>query len=120
MFGINLFSRVKPIINTVYSTVASVFVATNSTSQEVTPDSAMKFTTIYSCVKVLSESVATLPLYLYQETKNKRNKQTNKLTRLLDNPNRFMSSFDFKSMVIVDLCLRGNSYWQIVRNKGLS
>lgn len=119
MFGINLFSRVKPIINTVYSTVASVFVATNSTSQEVTPDSAMKFTTIYSCVKVLSESVATLPLYLYQETKNKRNKQTNKLTRLLDNPNRFMSSFDFKSMVIVDLCLRGNSYWQIVRNKGL-
>ena len=120
MFGLsNLFSRAKPIINTVYSTVASVFVATGSTSQEVNPDSAMKFTTIYSCVKVLSESVATLPLYLYQETKDKRTKQSNKLTKILDNPNRFMSSYDFKSMVMVDLCLQGNSYWQIVRNKAL-
>lgn len=120
MFGLtNLFSRAKPIINTVYSTVASVFVATGSTSQEVNADSAMKFTTVYSCVKVLSESVAILPLYLYQETKDKRKKQTNKLTKILDNPNKFMSCYDFKSMLMVDLELRGNSYWQIVRNKGL-
>ena len=118
MFGF-FQQRVKTIINTVYSTVASVFVATGTTSQEVTPDSAMKFTTTYSCIKVLSEGVATLPLYLYQETKNKRNRQINKLTKLLDNPNNFMSNFDFKSMIMVDLGLRGNSYWQIVRNKAL-
>lgn len=111
-----IFSRTKPIVNNVYSTVASVFIANNSTSKDVTPDTAMKFTTIYTCVKVLSESIATLPIHLYEEKKNKRERLDNAITRRLENPNKFMSEFDFKSMIAVDSCLFGNSYWQITKN----
>lgn len=111
----NFFKRAKEIIPSNYS-IASIFSPVSGLSQNVNDTTAMKFTTVYSCVKILSESVATLPLNLYQEKGTKREKLDNKLTKLLARPNAFTTEFDFKSSIMIDLGLRGNSYWQIVRN----
>jgi HK97 family phage portal protein len=116
MFNIlSAFRKAKAIIPSNYS-IATLFSPVSGLSQIVTDDSAMKFTTIYSCVKVLSESLATLPLNLYNEKGGKREKLNNKLTKALKRPNSFTTDFDFKSSIMVDLALRGNSYWQVVRS----
>ena len=112
----SLFSRASAIVPSTTYQVASIFAPTAGQSQSVTDTNAMNITTVYACVKVLSEAVSTLPLNLYQDKQGKKEKLYNKLAAKLLRPNSFMTDFDFKSSMMVDLCLRGNSYWQIVTN----
>ena len=116
MFNIfNAFRKSTPIIPSNFS-IASIFAPVSGLSQSVNTDNALKMTTVYACVKVLSESVSTLPLTLFSQNKSKKEKIDSKLTKLLQKPNSFMTDFDFKSAIMVDLALRGNSYWQLVKN----
>lgn len=109
------FFRSKPIVNNSGMTSTSFFM-NSGYAETVTPDTALNITTVYACVKVLSESVATLPLALYQKKQNKKEKLSNKLTKKLKKPNAFMTDYDMKTAIMTDLCLNGNSFWQIVRN----
>ena len=79
----------------------------------------MQMTAVYSCVRILSEAVAGLPLHLYKYTDSDGKALTHDhpLYRLLhDEPNPEMSSFVFRETLITHLLLWGNAYAQIIRN----
>jgi len=74
---------------------------------------------VYSCVRILSEAVAGLPLHLYQYTdkSSKEKAVENPLYFLLhDEPNTEMTSFVFRETLMTHLLLWGNAYSQIIRN----
>jgi HK97 family phage portal protein len=87
--------------------------------QSVNERSAMQMSAVYACVRILAESVASLPLHFYQytDTGGKEKAVNHPLYRLLhDEPNPEMSSFSFRETLMTHLLLWGNAYAQIVRN----
>lgn len=81
--------------------------------------SAMQMTAVYSCVRILAEAVAGLPLHLYRykEDGGKEKAIYHPLYLLLhDEPNPEMSSFVFRETLMTHLLLWGNAYAQIIRN----
>ncbi|MCR0502932.1 phage portal protein [[Clostridium] innocuum] len=76
-------------------------------------------TAVYSCVRILSEAVAGLPLHLYKynDSGGKEKALDHPLYFLLhDEPNPEMSSFVFRETLMTHLLLWGNAYSQIIRN----
>lgn len=95
------------------------FMGSSTSGKRVNERSAMQMTAVYSCVRILSEAVAGLPLHLYQYTdKGSREKAVdNPLYFLLhDEPNTEMTSFVFRETLMTHLLLWGNAYSQIIRN----
>ena len=71
----------------------------SSAGKMVNERSAMQMTAVYSCVRILAEAVASLPLHFYKYTGNgsKEKAIENPLYHLLhDEPNPEMSSFIFR------------------------
>ncbi len=73
---------------------------------------------MYACVRVIAETVASLPLHLYQVTDTGSEKAgKHPLYRLLhDEPNDEMTSFVLRETMLSHLLLWGNAYCQIIRN----
>lgn len=95
------------------------FFGGSSSGKAVNERSAMQMTAVYSCVRVLSEAVAGLPLHVYRygEDGNTEKALTHPLYRLLhDEPNAEMTSFNFRETLMGHLLLYGNAYAQIIRN----
>ena len=91
-----------------------------STSGKVVNErTAMQMTAVYSCVRILSEAIAGLPLFLYKygEDGSKEKYLDHPLWRVLhDEPNPEMTSFVFRETMMNHLLLSGNAYAQIIRN----
>ena len=95
------------------------FMGSSASGKRVNERSAMQMTAVYSCVRILSEAVAGLPLHLYQYTDrgSKEKAADNPLYFLLhDEPNTEMTSFVFRETLMTHLLLWGNAYSQIIRN----
>lgn len=72
-----------------------------------------------ACVRILSESIAGLPVHLYRyvDSGSKQKALEHPLYRLLhDEPNPEMTSFVFRETLMTHLLLWGNAYAQIIRN----
>lgn len=85
----------------------------------ITPDNAMQLSAVYACVRVVAETVASLPLMVYQHTKDggKEVKPKHSLYPILhDAPNSIQTSFEHREMYMGHTLLRGNSYDYISRN----
>jgi HK97 family phage portal protein len=115
----NLFkARDKPENRTSGSSYSFLFGGTTS-GKLVNERTAMQMTAVYSCVRILAEAVAGLPLHLYQYTDSggKEKALNHSLYFLLhDEPNPEMSSFVFRETLMTHLLLWGNAYAQIIRN----
>ena len=97
----------------------SFFMGGSASGKQVNERTSMQMTAVYSCVRILSEAVASLPLnvYRYTETGGKEKAFDHPLYRLLhDEPNPEMSSFIFRETLMTHLLLWGNAYAQIIRN----
>ncbi|MBQ1362945.1 MAG: phage portal protein [Oscillospiraceae bacterium] len=96
------------------------FLLGGSTSgKAVTERSAMQMTAVYSCVRILAEAIAGLPLHLYtyKDDGGKEKAIGHPLYLLMhDEPNPEMSSFVFRETLMTHLLLWGNAYAQIIRN----
>ena len=95
------------------------FMGNSTSGKRVNERSAMQMTAVYSCVRILSEAVAGLPLHLYQYTdkSSKEKAVENPLYFILhDEPNTEMTSFVFRETLMTHLLLWGNAYSQIIRN----
>ena len=90
----------------------------SDSGEVITPYTAMMVSTVAACVKTISESIASLPLVIYERSNNGRQVAYNHaLYHLLaDSPNEEMSAFTFWEWVTVSLCLHGNGYAQIQRD----
>ena len=112
-------SRDKPENRTAGSAYA-FYMGGTTAGKTVTERSAMQMTAVYSCVRILAEAVAGLPLHLYKYTDGggKEKALDHPLYRLLhDEPNPEMSSFVFRETLMTHLLLWCKAYAQVIRNR---
>lgn len=88
-----------------------------TSGKNVNEITAMQTTAVYACVRILAESIAGLPLHVYQYKGNgKERVPSHPLYFLLhDAPNSEMTSFVFRETLMTHLLLWGNAYAQILR-----
>lgn len=87
----------------------------SSAGINVTPEEAIKLSAVHCCVKILSEAVAQLPIYLYRQIdeNSKAQARDNPLYNLLlKRPNPLMSASVFKRTMMWNLLCDGNAYAQ--------
>ena len=86
--------------------------------QMITPDSAMRISTVYACVKVIAETIASLPLFLYKRLPDggKEPATDHYLFPLIhDRISEELTNYEFFEMVLTFLCLNGNSLgWKMM------
>jgi HK97 family phage portal protein len=96
------------------------FFGGTTSGKAVTERSAMQMTAVYSCVRILSEAIAGLPLHLYTIRRGRQQGKSDidhpLYTLLHDEPNPEMTSFVFRETLMTHLLLWGNAYAQIIRN----
>ena len=94
------------------------FFGPTPSSKTVNERTAMATSAVYACVRVISETIASLPLHVYQRVGQGKEKAVEHgLYYLLhDEPNPEMTSFVFRETLIGHLLLWGNAYAQIIRD----
>ncbi len=111
-------SRDKP-KNRTAGSAYSFFLGNSTSGKRVNEKSSMQLTAVYSCVRILAETMASLPLNLYErkEKGSKEKAYEHPLYFILhDEPNPEMTSFAFRETLMTHLLLWGNAYAQIIRN----
>lgn len=86
-----------------------------SSGEVVNEETAMKMAAVYACIRLLSQSVAKLPLHVYNNKGGKKIKdERHAVTQLLETrPNPYMTPFDFKMTMETHRQLYGNAYAEI-------
>ena len=84
----------------------------------VSPSTALTFSAVWAAMRLLSESISSLPIGVYKKDKNgDKIEQINELSYLLKyQPNTYQNKIGFLEKVMMDLLCNGNSYVRIVRN----
>ena len=87
----------------------------NPNGAAMTPESALGITAYYSGVTTIAQTLAQLPLILYERIdKGKRRATDRQLYSMLhDEPNEYMTSFTFREILQGHLLTRGNAYAEI-------
>lgn len=86
---------------------------TSTSGKSVTVDGAIRLSTVWACVRLLSESVSTLPMKLYRRMPDgsRQAAKDHPLYRVLcRSPNAEMTPQRFMLMVVASICLRGNAF----------
>jgi HK97 family phage portal protein len=88
-----------------------------TTPQHISPEKAMRISAVYSCLKVLSETIMTLPCNLQKVTgDSSETLHADSLHRLFAyKPNDLMTAAEFWAFQVIAICLEGNAYNYIVR-----
>jgi len=83
----------------------------------VTFDSAMQLSAVWACVKLLAETVASLPVNVYKTGENDRVlAPQNHIARLFaDKVNKYQTKVEFFETVVLNLVTHGNAYCVIER-----
>ena len=102
-----------------FANLSSILGGTASvTGKIVNPSTALQLTAVYACIRLLSETFASLPAILYRRLE--RGKE-----RAIDHPlyfvlhniaNKEMTSVEFRSTMMAHVLLWGHAYAEIVRN----
>jgi len=114
----------KPIINVSWrsaesdgSTFADILGSGGGTKSGVKVDEeiALTFSAVWACVRILSETIASLPLGVFKRTNDGRELLlAHPVYHLLHNePNQFMTSFMFRETIMAFVVLWGNGYAKI-------
>ncbi len=79
----------------------------------VSPETAMTVSAVYACVLIIAQNVAQLPLIIYErgsDDKGKNRLPDHPLAKLLKRPNFWQTPYEFWSMMVGHVVLRGNAY----------
>lgn len=85
----------------------------------VTENTALGSTAIWAGVRIISESIASIPLGVFErrDDDGRDIRRDHLLHRILHNsPNPMLTALEFREMQMMNLLLSGNSYAEIVRN----
>ncbi len=87
-------------------------------SNTISPQTAMQLTTVFSCNRVIAETISSISLDVYEKIEGGKAKATGfSLYNILKyKPNPNMTSVMWREMIVQDLNLKGNHYSQIIRN----
>lgn len=91
-----------------------------SSASTVTFDSGMQLSGVWSCVKLISETVASLPLTIYENTPEGRKKADLLPLTLLFNGkvNKNQNKIEFFETLLLNLIVHGNAYCIIQKTAG--
>lgn len=83
----------------------------------VTEESILLLTAAWSCMRILSETVGTLPWAVYRKDSsgNATRDDEHWLARLLHQPNQFMTEVEYREALTMNLCMNGNAYSWVER-----
>jgi HK97 family phage portal protein len=99
--------------------VAPLLVRSASFGASISPANAMKVGDVFAAVRVLADSVSSLPLHTYRKVGESRQRVTGgSLYDLLENPAPATTQSDFLSLTMVHLCAYGNCYLGKYREDG--
>ena len=87
----------------------------------VTATTALQSAAVFACVRLLAESVASLPLMMYRRRKDggKERAESHPVWKLLhQQPNPELTSFEMIEALMGHLCLYGNAYAEIEWRNG--
>lgn len=93
----------------------------SETGIAIGPESSMRTSAVFSCVRVLSNAVSSIPLLLYRRTADGGRERATEhpLYEVLHSrPNAWQTSLEFREMLQAHLCLRGNAYALIKTSGG--
>lgn len=92
----------------------------STTGINVTERRAIQLSTVWACVKLISETIATLPLHVYKTTENGRVKDNkHPLAYIIkDKPNADSDAITFWQANITSILLHGNGINKIIRLNG--
>lgn len=86
---------------------------TSSSGKVVTADKAIQLSSVWACIRLLSESISTLPLKVYMREADGSRKlaQDHPAYQVLcRRPNLEMTPSRFMLLVVASICLRGNAF----------
>ena len=111
-------ARDKPGATDSVSSAPTFYFGSSAAGKSVTASTAIQMSTVYACVRVIAETIASLPLHVYQ---NQGEGSVKALEHPLypilhDEPNSEMTSFVWRETMIAHLLLWGNAYCQIIRS----
>lgn len=97
----------------------SLLFGRTTSGKTVNERTALQTTAVYACVRILSETIASLPLHVYRYTEGGKAKDTEHVlyTLLHDEPNPDMTSFVFRETLMSHILIWGNAYSQILRDR---
>lgn len=92
---------------------------TTDAGVQVSENTSLTFSAVYSAVRVIAESLAVLPLQVFKSSDKGRDLLRNHplYFRLHDEPNGYQSSFTWRETSAAHQCLWGNAYSFIHRDK---
>lgn len=83
----------------------------------ISPETALKLSTVWACVGLLSETIASLPLIIYRYLENEGGRSRARNHPLYDvlhsQPNANQTAFEFTQMMQAHALLRGSGYSRI-------
>lgn len=87
--------------------------------EQINDLTALQLITVYTCVRIISKSVASLPLRLYRRLPKGREEAVDAPIHYLLRyaPNEYMTAYTFWESLSGSLALSGNGYAEIARNK---
>jgi HK97 family phage portal protein len=125
IFGLPIIKLTRSIVSperdgTSFSQFLDLFGANPTTSGEsVTAETSLQFSAVFACVRIISETIASLPINLFEVKNGKSSKNSqlpiSKLVNL--RPNEIQTKFIFWQTLITHLLLYGNGYARIYRDK---
>lgn len=100
-------------------TLEDVLLNGNVSKSNVTKEQALNIPAVSACVGIISDCIASLPVYLYKEDgKNVQKIENDKRVALLnDETGDTLDAFQFKKALITDYLLTGSSYAYIHRER---
>lgn len=92
-------------------------VGASSAKLYVSEETSLKLSAVWACVRILRNSVASLPLHLYHNTGNQKTTDKNHPAyRVMANPSEFLTKFNLLGHLMVSCTLWGNGYVRIYRD----
>lgn len=90
----------------------------SKTGVQVSEDNALTFSAVYAAVRIISETIASIPLNVYvYDGETRTIAREHPIQKLLaETPNGVSSSFTFREALAANLVLHGNAYAKIELN----
>lgn len=78
----------------------------------VSADTQLQIAAAFSAIRLISETVGTLPLHLYRKTRKGREKALDdpRYGLVHDQPNEYMTAVEWKEAMAVSICTMGQAY----------
>jgi HK97 family phage portal protein len=116
---LNFISKARLLFSASFGEWYSAFIKGDDDGQNtpfmIDREIALKYSAIFACTRVLSETLASMPLFTYRKQADKSKEEANDIG-LYDilhyEPNQETTPFNFKEGLMMNLCLGGNGYAQ--------